>query len=75
MDWFVLDEIARISAGMALAVLGLVVYFLPTIIAWRSEHPSAFWIFLINLFAGIAIVGWVVAFVWAVFPQQPQRSQ
>ena len=60
---------------MALAILGLVVYFLPTVIAWRSKHPSAFWIFLVNLFAGVAIVGWLVALVWASIPREPQRSE
>lgn len=45
-------------------VLGLLLYFLPAIIAWnkRSFGP----VMAINVFLGWTLVGWVVALAWAL---------
>lgn len=41
------------------------VYFIPTIIAAYKKHPQILWIFLINLFFGWSIVGWIIPLLWA----------
>jgi hypothetical protein len=54
---------------VVLVLLGIVVFvlhFLPTIIAWRRGSKSFLWIFLINLFFGWTLIGWVIALVWAL---------
>ncbi len=71
MDWFILDEILRIATGLVLALLALVVYFMPSIVAIRNQHPSAFWIFLVNLAFGAVVVGWIVALIWALMKPEP----
>ncbi|HKT46640.1 MAG TPA: superinfection immunity protein [Candidatus Acidoferrales bacterium] len=38
-------------------------YFLPTILA--RHKADAFGIFLVNLFLGWTVIGWVVALIWA----------
>jgi hypothetical protein len=45
------------------------IHFLPTIVALlrHSRHTGA--IFLINLFLGWTVIGWVVALVWAATSQ------
>jgi hypothetical protein len=48
------------------AVVGLGVYFLPTIIAMARNHKNKLAIFLLNLFAGWTFFGWVAALVWSV---------
>lgn len=62
-----------------LAVIGLAclcLYFLPSGIAQHRNHPSVVGIFLLNLFLGWSLVGWVVALVWAVSgPPWPDPSK
>ena len=43
-----------------------IVYFLPTINAIQSKKANATGIFIVNLFLGWTLIGWVVALVWAV---------
>lgn len=50
---------------LAMAV-GAAVYFLPTIIAKRRGKTNFVAIFVLNLFLGFTMIGWVVALVWAV---------
>jgi hypothetical protein len=42
-----------------------VIYFLPSIIALARRKRDRTPIFLLNLFLGGTMVGWVVALVWA----------
>ena len=52
--------------GILVFVLFVLVYFLPTIIAFTRRHPDALLIFLLNLFLGGTIVGWVIALIWSL---------
>jgi hypothetical protein len=45
--------------------LGTVMYFLPSIIALARSKRDILAIFLLNLFLGWSIIGWIVALVWA----------
>lgn len=56
------------DALFALAVIGgaLAVYFLPCIIAGGRAHPNGTGIFVLNLFLGWSLLGWVVALIWSV---------
>jgi len=40
-------------------------YFLPTIIAAIRSKRDTLAIFLLNLFLGWSVIGWIVALVWA----------
>ena len=54
----------------AIALAGI--YFLPTIIAAVRGHRQAVAIFLLNLFLGWTLIGWVGALVWsAINERQP----
>jgi Superinfection immunity protein len=44
---------------------GFVMYFLPTLIALVCDKKDKLAIFLLNLFLGWSLIGWVVALVWA----------
>lgn len=44
---------------------GFVMYFLPSIIALARSKRDLTAIFLLNLFLGWTMIGWVVALVWA----------
>jgi hypothetical protein len=45
--------------------IGLVMYFLPSIIALARSKRDLTTIFLLNLFLGWSVIGWIVALVWA----------
>src|SRR6266481_3822734 len=47
----------------------VVLYFLPAIIG--RDKSDATGIFLLNLFLGWTLVGWVAAFIWAIASGRP----
>jgi hypothetical protein len=48
-------------------------YFLPSIIG--KDKRDAMGIFLVNLFLGWTLIGWVVAFLWACASGRPAYLQ
>jgi hypothetical protein len=48
------------------ALLALLVYFMPTFIAHRRAHPRKIPILLVNLFLGWTGIGWIAALIWAL---------
>lgn len=57
--------IAAMGIGVFLAIVFLP-YWLPTIIAFKRNHPSKAAIAAVNFFFGWTFVGWIVSFVWAL---------
>lgn len=54
------------GALLLLLVVGLVCYFLPTIIAMtRGKANGTGGVFFLNLALGWTVVGWFVSFIWA----------
>jgi len=47
-------------------VLIFAFYFLPTLIAFLRQHKNKLAIFLLNLFLGWTVLGWVGSLVWSV---------
>ena len=58
---------------IGLAILGL--YFIPSMVASERKHPQLLAIFMLNLFLGWSILGWVVALVWACMNQPSAKSE
>src|SRR5690242_14404818 len=52
--------------GLIFTVLTGVIYFLPTLVARFHRHPSVLAIFAVNLFFGGTLLGWMIAFLWAL---------
>ena len=50
--------------------VGLYIYFLPTVIARKKNNPNVVPIFLVNLFFGATLIGWVGAMVWATLSDE-----
>ena len=46
-------------------IVGFLIYFLPTIVALSRGHLSGLAIFLLNLFLGWSLIGWIVALIWS----------
>ncbi len=51
---------------LILFALFLIVYFLPSFIAFSRKCPSALAITALNLFLGWTLLGWVASLVWAL---------
>jgi len=51
-------------------LLALAIYFLPTIIAFYRNHHYKFIILGINVVMGMTGIGYLVAFIWAVWPSK-----
>lgn len=48
----------------------ILVYFIPTIIAYARERKDASTVMLVNLLFGVTGVGWAVALIWALKHQE-----
>lgn len=51
---------------MALVILLIAIYLLPTTIATLRGHPNQMSVSVVNVFLGWTLVGWVVALAMAV---------
>lgn len=51
---------------LLLIVLAFTFYFLPALIAFLRNHKNKLAIFLLNLFLGWTVLGWVISLVWSV---------
>jgi hypothetical protein len=58
--------------GLVSLSLVLAFYFLPTLVALKRNRHNTGAIFVLNLFLGWTVVGWVISLVWAVSSSQPQ---
>ncbi len=59
-------SLAAIALSIFFFLLFLNTYFLPSIIAKNGEKCDRAAIFVLNLFLGWTLVGWVLALAWAV---------
>lgn len=50
--------------GIVMVVVGVGLYFLPTIAAACKKHKNTQAIFALNCFLGWTFIGWVVALIW-----------
>jgi hypothetical protein len=48
-----------------IAVMLVVIYFAPAIVASRRRHRNGIAILVLNIFLGWTLIGWVGALVWA----------
>jgi len=55
-----------------LLMIGL--YFLPGLVATMRDQRNANAIFVLNLFLGWTVLGWVIALVWACMDQPAPKA-
>lgn len=59
------------ESWMLIVILGiaaLYTYFVPVMVAASKRHPRTAAIFVLTLFLGWSLIGWVLALVWALSP-------
>ena len=67
-----MEGLIAIVLFLVIAGAGLALYFVPFIIAYKTDHPHKVGIFVLNFLLGATVLGWVGALVWAVTRPQPQ---
>ncbi len=63
-----MEDFIYVFAFILLLLISILLYLLPSIIAFARRHHYRWIIFFINVFACIGGVSWIVAMVWAVWP-------
>ena len=60
-------EMMGIPLIIILCIVGFLLYWLPSIVAYgsRPRHRNAAAIFVLNAFLGWTSVGWIISLVWA----------
>jgi hypothetical protein len=53
------------TATILLLIAILVLYMLPTLIAFGREHPHREELAVINIVVGWTLIGWIAVFLWA----------
>ena len=62
------------SSFLMLILMGIMLYFIPTIIAILKKKPNKLAISALNFFLGWSIIGWVVALVWSLSNNSSNQS-
>jgi hypothetical protein len=55
----------EIVLGLGILIFLITLYFVPTFVAKDRKHPNAAPIFILNLFFGWTLLGWVICLAWA----------
>ncbi|KAB5626293.1 superinfection immunity protein [Pseudomonas putida] len=61
-------------AAFIMLIAAFVIYFLPTFVAAKRRHPNGTSIFLLDLFLGWTLLGWVAALVWSASSVKPESK-
>lgn len=57
--------------AFSVLLLLIAIYFIPSGVAQARKHRNSVGVFLVNLFLGWTLLGWVFALVWACYQDQP----
>ena len=70
-------ETARIALLLLTVLVSAAIYFLPALVAVARnvQVNRAFGVFILNLFLGWTLIGWVAALVWAVVEPAAQSKE
>lgn len=59
-------EVVMMIGLMVLVIILLIIWLIPTYIAFKRRHPNRWLILIISVAFGSTIVGWLIALVWAL---------
>jgi hypothetical protein len=70
------DGILDSTMTVIVLMLILIVYFLPTLIAYSREQLHRGAVVIFNIFLGWTLIGWLVVFLWAALGrvEEPQLA-
>lgn len=56
------------------AIVSIIVYFIPTFVAFHRNHYYRWVILGVNVALGFTVIGWLLPLIWAVWPVQTHVS-
>jgi hypothetical protein len=59
------DGILDSTTTVIVLMLILIIYMLPTLIAFSREHSRRVGVAVFNIFLGWTLIGWIAVFLWA----------
>jgi hypothetical protein len=65
------SKVLILVVGGLAAILGLLLYMLPGLIAFARRRPNAPLILLVNFLLGWSFVGWIAALIWSLTTPAP----
>ena len=65
----------EVLSALIVLLLFVAAYFLPTVVAGFRHHKNTLAIFLLNLFLGWTLIGWLGALIWSVLAQQSKTAE
>ena len=68
-------EFIKPLSGLVLVFIGLVLYFIPSLVANKRKHKNAASILVTNLFFGWTFIGWVICLIWSVSSHVEEKHE
>jgi Superinfection immunity protein len=62
-------------AGLIALSIGLLLYLIPTLVAYSCSHHQATAIFALNLLLGWTVLGWMISLVWGLTATRGANAQ
>ena len=62
------------TTNIILLAVVLILYMLPTLIAFGREHPHRGTIAIVNILIGWTLIGWIVVFLWAALGRVEEQA-
>jgi len=62
------------TTNIIVLIVVVILYMLPTLIAFSREHPRRGEVGVVNIFLGWTLIGWVAVFLWAALGPVEQQS-
>jgi uncharacterized membrane protein len=57
------------TTNIIMLLLVVLIYMLPTLIAFGREHPRRQDLAVVNILLGWTLIGWVAVFLWALLAE------
>jgi cytochrome c biogenesis protein CcdA len=69
---YTIPTLPKIILLVVFLFVGLVAYFVPSIIAVKRDHHNRAPIMIVNILLGWSFIGWVVALAWSLSQTPPK---
>lgn len=73
--FFIINRTDISPKTLIITTIVIILYFIPSIIASQRKHQNGVIIFLLNLFLGWTIIGWIGALVWSATGTHIKKSK
>ncbi|WP_215844014.1 superinfection immunity protein [Acidithiobacillus montserratensis] len=66
IHWLFNTPAGSVVCVLLAVIFGLLLYFLPTLVAIAGHHPHPYWMFSLNIALAWTILGWAVLLAWSL---------